>query len=65
MQMFSYTVPKVIDFPRYNTIYSGENIKYFVYCIVSSFPLHFVLYLGNLDVFLDSVQGYSWVKQGI
>ena len=45
------TVPKVIDFPTYNTKYSGENeILLGIVRVVS----HFVLYLGNVDYFLDS-----------
>ena len=52
----SYTVPKVIDFPRYNTKWSGENeILRGIFQVVSRFPLHFMLYRGNLDYFLDSV----------
>ena len=51
-----YTVPKVIDFPRYNTKCGGENeILGRIFCEVFVFYLHFVLYLGNLDYFLDSV----------
>ena len=49
----SYTLPKVIDFPRY----SGENeIPHGLFRVVSRFPQHFVLYLGNLDSLLDSVR---------
>ena len=46
------TVPKVINFPQYN----GQNeILGGIFHVVSRFPLHFVLYHGNLDYFLDSV----------
>ena len=52
----SYTVPKVIDFPRYNTKCCGENeILRRIFRVVFRFPLYFLLYLGNLDYFLDSV----------
>ena len=51
-----YTVPKVIDFSRYITKCSEENeILCGIFCAVSGFPLHFVLYLGNLYYFLVSV----------
>ena len=51
------TVPKLIDFPRYNMKCSGENaILRGIFHVVSCFPLHFMLYLGNLDYFSDSVQ---------
>ena len=54
--MWAYTVPKVIDFPRYNTKCSGENeILRGIFHALSRFPLHFVIYLGSLDFFLDSV----------
>ena len=47
-------VPKIIDFPRYYTKFSGENeILRGVLRIVSNFSLHFVLYIGNLNSFLD------------
>ena len=47
-------VPKVIDFMRYYTKFSGENeILRGVLRIVSNFSLHFVLYIGNLNSFLD------------
>ena len=42
-----YTVPKVVHFPRYNT----KNSE--IFCVVSRFPLHFVLNLGNFDYFLS------------
>ena len=46
---YAYTVPKVIDFPRYNTKCSGENkIQGAIVRVVYRFPLHFVLYLGLL-----------------
>ena len=48
-----YTVPKVFDFPRYNRKYSGQNeILRGIFHVVSRFPVHFALYLGNLDYFL-------------
>ena len=53
-----YTVPKVIDFPRYNMKFSGENVilrGIFHVVRVSRFPLQFTLYRGNLDYFVDSV----------
>ena len=50
------TVPKVIDFPRYNTKCRGENeILRGIFHIVSRFPLYFVLYIGNLNYFLDNM----------
>ena len=47
------TVPKVIDFPRYNMKCSRENVilREIVHA-VSRFPLHFMLYRENLDCFL-------------
>ena len=51
-----YTVPKVIDFPRYNMKYSGENvILRGIVHVVSRFPLHFMFYRGNFDSFSNSV----------
>ena len=51
-----YTVPKVIDFPRYNMKCSGVNqILRGIFHGVSRFPLHFMLYRGNFDYFFDSV----------
>ena len=51
----SYTVPKDINFPRYNMKCSGENvILRGIVHVVSCFPLHFMLYHGNLDYFSDS-----------
>ena len=45
-----HTVPKVIDFPRYNMKCRGENvILRGMLHVVSRFPLHFMLYRGNLD----------------
>ena len=53
---FSYTVPKEIDFPRYNMKCSGENfILRGIFHVVSCFPLHFMLYRENLDYFSASV----------
>ena len=53
-----YTVPKAIDFPRYNMKCRWENvILRGIFHVVSRFPLHFMLYRGTLDYFLllDSV----------
>ena len=51
-----YTVPKEIDFPRYNMKCSGENVILSgIFHVVSCFHLHFMLYRGNLDFFSDSV----------
>ena len=50
------TLSKAIDFPRYNMKCSGENeIPRRIFQAVSRFPLHFMLYRGNLDYFVDSV----------
>ena len=46
------------DFPQYNMkcSASGENvILRGIVHVVSRFPLHFMLYRGNLDYFSDSV----------
>ena len=44
-----YTVPKVIDFPIYNTKCSGENeILRRIFRVVSRFPQHFVLYISEI-----------------
>ena len=46
----------VIYFPRYNTECSNENWTLGgIFRVVSRFPLHFVLYRGNLDYLWDSV----------
>ena len=51
--LLGYTVPKVIDFPRYYRKWSRENkILSGIFRVVSRFPIHFVLYLGNLYYFL-------------
>ena len=51
-----YTVPKEINFPWYNMKCCGENlILRGIFHVVSYFPLHFMLYRGNLDYFLHSV----------
>ena len=51
-----YTVPKEIHFPRFNMKCSGDNlILRGIVHVVSCFPLHFMLYRGNLDYFSDSV----------
>ena len=50
-----YTVPRVINFPRYNTKCSGEfETLRGIFLLVSCFPVHFMSDLGNLDYFLDS-----------
>ena len=33
-----------------------QYTEYFVRSMLSRFPLHFMLYRGNLDYFLDSVK---------
>ena len=49
------TVSKVINFPRYNIICSGGNVIICgIFYVVSCFPLHFMLYRGNLDCFSNS-----------
>ena len=51
------TVSKVFDFPRYDMKSSGENETLRgIFHVVSRFPLHFMIYRGNLDYFLDSVE---------
>ena len=51
------TVPKVIDFPRYNMKCGGDNvILRGIVHVVSGFPLHFMFYRGNLDCFSNRVQ---------
>ena len=43
-----YTVPKKIDFPRYNMKCSGENaILRGIFHVVSCFPLHFMLHISR------------------
>ena len=50
-----YTVPKEIDFPRYNMKCSrGNVILRGIFHVVSCFQLHVRLYCGNLDYFLDN-----------
>ena len=48
VDIFSGPVPKVTNFPRYNTKFSGEN----------KINTCFVLYLGNSFYFLD--RGQCW-----
>ena len=50
------TGPKVIDFPRYNMKCRAENVilRRIVH-VGSGFPLHFMLYLGNLVCFSNRV----------
>ena len=46
------TVPKVIDFPRYNMKCGGDNVIILgIVHEVSGFHLHFMFYRGNLDYF--------------
>ena len=50
-------VPKEIYFQRNNMKCSGENVLLRgIFHVVSCFPLHFMLYRGNLDCFSNSVQ---------
>ena len=52
--LLRYTVPKEIDFPRYNMKCSGENVLLRgIFPVLSCFPLHFLLYRGNLDYFSE------------
>ena len=45
-----------VDFPRYNmTCSRGNVILRGIFHVVSGFPLHFMLYRGNLDNFTNSV----------
>ena len=54
------TVLKIIDFPRYNMECSGQHeILHGIFRVESRFPLHFVLYLCNLDYLLASVSGWK------
>ena len=58
-----HTVPKVIDFPRYNMKCSGENvILRGIVHVVSGFPLHFMFYSGNLDCFSNRVVPWDWSR---
>ena len=55
----SYTVPKEIDFPRYNMKFSGGNVILpVIFHAVSCFPLHFMLYRGHFDCFSNRVRAY-------
>ena len=55
----AYTVPKEIDFPRYNMKCSRENvILRKIFHVVSCFPLQFMLYRGNFDYFSDSAVSF-------
>ena len=51
----SHTVPKVLNFLRYNMTYSGAKVilRGLVH-VVSCFPLHFILYHRNLNCFSNS-----------
>ena len=52
-----YTVPKVIDFQRYNMKCSGGNVvQRGKVHVVSGFPLHFMFYRGNFDCFSNRVE---------
>ena len=54
------TVPKEIDFRRYNMKCSVENVILCgIFHVVSGFLLHFMLYRGNLDCFSNSA-AYLW-----
>ena len=56
-----YSVPKEIDFLRSNMKCSGENvILRGIFHVVSCFPLHFMLYPGNLHYFSISVYYSVW-----
>ena len=56
------TVPKEIDFPRYNMKCSGENVKIRgIFHVLSCFPLYFILYRRNFDHFSDSVHVHCTV----
>ena len=59
-----YTVPTEIDFPQYNMKCSGENVIHRgIFHVVSCFPLHFMLYCGNLDNFSDRVYVIMYTVQ--
>ena len=59
--LLRYTVPKEIDFPRYNMKCSGENVLLRgIFPVLSRFPLHFLLYRGNLDYFSESVPRFPF-----
>ena len=54
---FLYTIPKEINFPRYNMKCSGANvILRGIFLVVSCFPKHLMLYNWNLDCFSNSVR---------
>ena len=60
---YLYTVPKEINCPRYNMKGSGENlILRGIFHVVSCFPIHLMLYRGNLDYYSDSVRYTIWLK---
>ena len=51
------TVPKEIDFPQYNMKCSGENVLLSgIFHVLSCFPLHLMLYRGNLDYLSNSAR---------
>ena len=57
-----YTVPKIIDFPRYNMKCSGENvILRGIVHVASGFPLHFMFYRGKLDCFSNRVEAVDLI----
>ena len=58
----AYTVPNEIDFPCYNMKCSGENvILRGIFNVVSCFPVHFILYRGNLDYFSRRMYGCNYI----
>ena len=60
--LFMYTVPMVIDFPRYNMKWSWEDVILCrIFHVVSGFPLHLMLYRGNLDCFSNSVRVHTYL----
>ena len=63
MYSYGYTVPKEIDFPRYNMKFSGENMIVLrgIFHVVSCFPLHFMLYRGHVVCFYNS-NTYSYLR---
>ena len=62
----TYTVPKVIDFPRYNMKWMGGNeILRGIVHVVPRFPLHFMLYRGNFDFLSTAYVKYSGTRFGL
>ena len=61
-----YTVPKVIVCPRYNMKCSEENVILSgIFHVVSCFPLHLMLYRGNLDYFLNRALRMYILRWGV